>query len=208
MYLHQTPRLLQKLLPTLTWRNPSDRSVYLTFDDGPIPEVTPRVLEILSHYQAKATFFCVGDNINKYPLVFKEVIDHGHRIGNHTQHHINGWQTTSTAYQREVQQCQQTIDTHYSTTEKPLFRPPYGRLKPAQWRQLKRNYDIVMWDVLSADYKEDLSPKVCLRKTIQYTRPGSIVVFHDSLKSWKRLGFVLPRFLHYFSSKGYTFDTL
>lgn len=209
MYLHFTPRLLHWCYPRLLWHMPrSSKTIYLTFDDGPVPEVTPRVLEMLQAYGAKATFFCVGENVQKHPEVLAQVVKEGHRLGNHTQHHLMGSSTTAEAYWQDVAACQQALLPYMPADASLLFRPPYGRFTAQQRRQLQPHYQLVMWDVLAADYDNRLAAEDCLRKSIEYTKPGSIIVFHDSIKAWERLKFVLPRYLQHFYHQGYTFATL
>lgn len=209
MYLHFTPRLLHWCYPGLLWHMPRNRkTIYLTFDDGPIPEVTPRVLEMLQAYGAKATFFCVGDNVLKHREVLEQVVKGGHRLGNHTQHHLKGSRTTTEAYWRDVAACQQALQPYIAADQQPLFRPPYGRFTAQQRQLLQPHYQLVMWDVLAADYDKALSAADCLKKSIRHTKPGSIIVFHDSLKAWQRLQVVLPRYLAHFHQLGYTFATL
>jgi peptidoglycan/xylan/chitin deacetylase (PgdA/CDA1 family) len=193
----------------MLWHKPrSTKKIYLTFDDGPIPEVTPRVLEMLEQWKAKATFFCVGDNVQKHPQVLKQVIDQGHRLGNHTYHHLKGVKVSTEIYMQDVALCQQLLQPELPDAAPLLFRPPYGRFTKEQRRALSPNFTLVMWDVLSADYDARLAPETCLQKSIRYTQAGSIVVFHDSLKAWERLQWVLPRYLEHFSRKGYTFASL
>jgi len=202
MYLVKTPQVLQKLFPQFTWQIPTTEKVlYLTFDDGPIPEVTPWVLEQLQNYQAQATFFCVGHNVEKHPAVFEAVRSAGHGIGSHTYHHLNGWNTDNTTYLLNVRRCAQM-------TGSTLFRPPYGRLRRSQAQFLHRHYRIVMWDVLSGDFDSGLSPEACFQNVTRSARPGSIVVFHDSLKARERLEYALPRVLKHFSQGGYRFGKL
>ena len=202
MYLVKTPQLIQNLFPNFTWRIPTKEKVlYLTFDDGPIPQVTPWVLEQLAAYDAKATFFCVGDNINKHPEVFQQVRAAGHAVGNHTYNHLNGWLTDNIPFFHNVRHGA-------NLTHSVLFRPPYGRLKRKQAQFLQRHYRIVMWDVLSGDFDPTISPEQCLHNVIDNAQEGSIVVFHDSLKAEDKLRYVLPKVLQYFATEGYTFEKL
>jgi peptidoglycan-N-acetylglucosamine deacetylase len=202
MYLVKTPRLIQSLIPNYTWSIPTDEKVmYLTFDDGPIPEVTPWVLETLKKFNAKATFFCVGDNVNKNPTIFQQVLSEGHAIGNHTFSHINGWNSDNIPYFHDVRHCAKLVKS-------TLFRPPYGRLTPKQTQFLTRHYDIVMWDVLSGDFDQDISKEDCLKNVVSAAKRGSIIVFHDSLKAAERMMYALPRVLEYFAAKGYRFENL
>ena len=202
MYLVKTPRLLQNLLPTFTWRLPTEEKViYLTFDDGPIPEVTPWVLDTLSAYNAKATFFCVGDNVKKNPSVFQRVLSEGHAVGNHTFNHLNGWNSENISFFHNVRHCAKLVKSS-------LFRPPYGRLTPKQAQFLTRHYKVVMWDVLSGDFDQTISNEDCLNNVMTSTKKGSIIVFHDSLKAAERMMFTLPKVLDHFSNKGYRFETI
>ncbi|MCB9273096.1 MAG: polysaccharide deacetylase family protein [Lewinellaceae bacterium] len=202
MYLIKTPQFIQNLFPNYTWRIPTQEKVlYLTFDDGPIPEVTPWVLEQLEQYDAQATFFCVGDNIRKHPDVFRQVIEKGHAVGNHTYNHLNGWLSENIPYYHNVRHCA-------NLAHSVLFRPPYGKLKPKQSQFLQRHYRIVMWDVLSGDFDPRLSEEQCLSNVVNNAEPGSIIVFHDSLKAEEKLRYVLPRVLEHFAMEGYQFGKL
>ncbi|MEO1625490.1 MAG: polysaccharide deacetylase family protein, partial [Bacteroidota bacterium] len=178
-----------------------DRVLYLTFDDGPHPEVTPWVLEQLKHYNAKATFFCVGDNVQKYPDTFAQLTEEGHSLGNHTFNHLNGWMTDNLPYFHNVRHCARLINSGF-------FRPPYGRLKPKQVQFLQRHYQIVMWDVLSGDFDTSIDGQQCFRNVAQNAGPGSIVVFHDSQKARKNMMDSLPKVLEHFHQLGYRFDAL
>lgn len=201
MFLHYTPFWLKALYPSLLWRMPErTKTLYLTFDDGPIPEVTEFVLETLSLTQSKATFFCIGDNIRKHPSIFNKVLENGHSIGNHTNNHLNGWKTNNTDYKKNIEVC-----AHQIGIETTLFRPPYGRIKRSQVKSILNNRKIVMWDVLSGDFSKAVSPEICLKKTIQFSRPGSILLFHDSLKARTNMQYTLPRVLDYFGSLNYKF---
>jgi peptidoglycan/xylan/chitin deacetylase (PgdA/CDA1 family) len=205
MYLVKTPWLLKKLYPQLTWdMKPRNRCIYLTFDDGPIPIVTPFVLNILRQYDAKATFFCIGDNVRKHPDVFEQVKNAGHSIGNHTHNHLKGWNTEDKTYLDNFLEADKLIQSN-------LFRPPYGRIKRSQVKLLKAakpDLDIVMWNVLSADYDINLNPEKCLDNVIKHTANGDIVLFHDRLKARERMEYVLPRAMEIWSGKGYEFGLL
>jgi len=202
MYLSFTPKFLQQLLPGLIWRMESvEKKVYLTFDDGPIPEVTPWVLDQLDKYDAKATFFCVGQNVEKYGDIFHQVKSQGHTIGSHTYNHISGWASDNLDYMLNVRKASKICESN-------IFRPPYGKIRPSQTRFLKHHYRIVMWDVLSGDFDPNISAEQCLQNVLKNTIAGSIVVFHDSIKSFEKLKFVLPRVLNYYSEQGYQFVNL
>ncbi|MBD1395854.1 polysaccharide deacetylase family protein [Pontibacter sp. JH31] len=208
--LYKTPQLLWKLMTGYTWlKEGPDKTLYLTFDDGPIPEVTPCVLEQLATYGAKATFFAVGENLVKHRDVAEQVLAQGHRLANHTQHHLRGWETSLPRYLSDVQLCQQELEKlDPSTAHHKLFRPPYGRITSRQATALRPDYELVMWDVLTNDYDNSLLPEKCLRESIRCTQSGSIIVFHDSLKAQRNMRYALPRFLEHFTAQGYTFQTL
>jgi len=178
-----------------------EKKVYLTFDDGPIPEVTPWVLDQLDKYDAKATFFCVGQNVEKYGDIFHQVKSQGHTIGSHTYNHISGWASDNLDYMLNVRKASKICESN-------IFRPPYGKIRPSQTRFLKHHYRIVMWDVLSGDFDPNISAEQCLQNVLKNTIAGSIVVFHDSIKSFEKLKFVLPRVLNYYSEQGYQFVNL
>ncbi|HPT14178.1 MAG TPA: polysaccharide deacetylase family protein [Bacteroidales bacterium] len=203
MYLATMPYILRTFLPSnVTWEIATDKKeIFITFDDGPIPEVTPGVLKILDEFNAKATFFCVGDNVRKHPEEFKLVKSKGHSLGNHTFNHLRGWATSQQRYHENVNKCNDLVQS-------PLFRPPHGQLTPLMARQLHANYRIVMWSVLSMDFDRSVSPYKCLQHSIKHTGNGSIIVFHDSLKARERMEYVLPRYLEHFSKEGYTFSAL
>lgn len=204
MYLVKTPFLLRWLYPDLVWKKPSANIIYITFDDGPIPDVTPFVLNALADYDAKATFFCIGDNVRKYPEIYQEVIKAGHSIGNHTFNHLNGWNTDDEKYLENIGECAEYVKSD-------LFRPPYGRIKKSQIKKLKTRHPdikVIMWDVLSGDFDQNLSPEKCLENVLRATVPGSIIVFHDSLKAFDRLKYVLPKALEYWNDKGFVFKDL
>jgi len=204
MYLIKSPLLLKWYYPSLLWnKSRTEKVIYLTFDDGPIPNVTDFVLKTLKAFNAKATFFCIGDNIVKHPEVFERVKNDGHAIGNHTFNHLKGWKTDDETYLENTLKCQKLMHTN-------LFRPPYGRIKKSQIRSLKSDsgLNIVMWDVLSGDFDINLAPEKCYQNVVKHTENGSIIVFHDSLKAFDRLSYALPRALAYFTEKGFTFSTL
>lgn len=202
MYLVKTPRLIQSLFPRIHWRNETEEPVvHLTFDDGPIPEVTPWVLDQLGRYQAKATFFCVGHNIEKHPDVFARLLAEGHLAGNHTYHHLDGWSTDNRSYFKNIRMTRDLVGNR-------LFRPPYGHLRPSQAQFLQRHYQVVLWDILSGDFDRQLQPEDCLRNVLQHVRPGSIIVLHDNIKSFSTLRYVLPRLLESLSAQGYRMETV
>ncbi len=205
MYLVKTPWLLKKLYPNLLWNaDRSSKCIYLTFDDGPIPIVTPFVLNILKQYNAKATFFCIGDNVNKHPDVFEQVKTDGHAIGNHTYNHLKGWVTDDQTYLENFIKADKLLDTK-------LFRPPYGRMKTSQVKLLqnaKPGLQAVMWNILSADFDANITPERCLDNVIKNTKNGDIVLFHDSLKARERMQYALPRALEIWSGQGYSFNPL
>lgn len=195
-------RLLSFLYPSLIWQMPGkEKIIYLSFDDGPIPVVTPWVLEELKKRNAKATFFCIGDNAKKHPAILRQITEEGHAIGNHTYHHLNGWKTKNPDYFNDIDLARKLIPSK-------LFRPPYGKIRVSQISVLKKEYRIVMWDVLSKDYDNTLDGDDCYKRVVNSTRPGSIVVFHDSLKAEARLRVALPKVLDHFSDLGFRFAAL
>lgn len=201
MRFFRTPRILPALYPSLLWRiDAPANDIYLTFDDGPVPGPTDFVVDTLKSFNAQATFFCIGDNVRKHPEQFQRVKEYG--IGNHTFNHVNGWKTSPEEYLHNVEVCAQFLPPSAL-----LFRPPFGRIKKSQINTLSK-YRIVMWDVLTFDYDRTLSPYNCLKGSLHAARPGSIVVFHDSLKAEQNLRYVLPRFIEYFAEKGFSFKVL
>lgn len=198
----QFPRFLRPLFGKLIWRVKTEsKLIYLTFDDGPVPEVTPQVLDILDEYGWKATFFCVGDNVRKYPEVYQEVLRRGHRVGNHSFNHIRGYRYSVEDYMANVQKASVYIGSR-------LFRPPHGRITFSQIKALKEDYDIVMWDVITYDYDKKKKPEQIMRTVRNYLRKGSIVVFHDSIKAKENVLTVLPQALAYWKEKGYSYGLL
>ena len=202
MYLIKTPKFIQTLFPNFIWNiDTMQKEIFLTFDDGPIPEVTPWVLETLSDYNAQATFFCVGENIQKHPDIFKLVVDAGHSIGNHTFNHLAGWSTENIRYFHNIRKC-----AHLAKTD--LFRPPYGRIRPSQAQFLTRHYKIIMWDVLSGDFDQNNTRQECAANVIAKVNPGSIVVFHDSLKAQRNMKYALQKTLDHFGALDYKFKRI
>jgi len=207
-YFSKTPRFIMRFFSKYTWRFPSNKKeIFLTFDDGPTPEITQFVLSELKKYNAKATFFCIGKNIKNYPEIFSEIISDGHSIGNHTQNHLKGWETKTENYIDNVLECGKTITKFNKLTIKQqLFRPPYGKIKKTQAKEiLNKGYKIIMWDVLSADFDTTISKERCLQNVINNTKEGSIIVFHDSVKAAKKVKYALPKVLKAFSDKGFVF---
>jgi peptidoglycan/xylan/chitin deacetylase (PgdA/CDA1 family) len=206
MYLIKTPFWLRALYPKCTWKIPSkEKVIYISFDDGPHPDATPFVLEELKKYNAKATFFCIGNNVLKHPNIYESILQQEHRVGNHTYDHLNGWKTDSVSYIGNIKDAASLI-------ESDLFRPPYGRITRKQINNLKGDQNcpsnIVMWDVLSGDFDLNLTGEDCAKNVIQNTVPGSIIVFHDSQKAWDRMSVALPLVLQYFSKLGYQFEVI
>lgn len=207
MYVSKTPFIFKQVRKKqLLWELPpqpkgSAPCIYLSFDDGPIPEVTPKVLDILESYNAKASFFMVGDNVQKYPELYELVKEKGHLIGNHSFHHLNGWKTEVQEYSDDIEKANQFLKTSY-------LRPPYGRIRLSQIRALSSDYKIIMWSVLSADYDLNVSRDECFQNVIKHTKDGSIIVFHDSLKAKENMLYALPKVLEYFSEKGYVFKSI
>jgi peptidoglycan/xylan/chitin deacetylase (PgdA/CDA1 family) len=206
MYFIKTPFWLRLIYGSCTWRMPTKEKVlYLSFDDGPHPIATPFVLEQLEKFNAKASFFCIGKNVALYPTIYGDIIAANHRVGNHTQNHMNGWNNSTEEYLQEIELASQSIQSN-------LFRPPYGRIKFAQIKALRSRSDlpqnIVMWDVLSGDFDTGISGETCAHNVIQSARPGSIIVFHDSAKAMDRLSIALPKVLAHFSNLGYQFKAL
>jgi len=206
MYLIKTPFWLPAFYPKCTWKIPNkDKVIYMSFDDGPHPDATPFVLGELKKYNAKATFFCIGNNVLKHPNVYESIFQNGHRVGNHSYDHLNGWKTETNIYIENIKAAANLIDSN-------LFRPPYGRITKRQIRIIKATQElpqqIIMWDVLSGDFDQNLNGEGCARNVIKHTKQGSIVVFHDSQKAWDRMSIALPIVLEYFSQLGYRFECI
>ena len=205
IYFVETPWWLRKLYRNCVWKMPgNEKIIYLTFDDGPHPIATPYVLDTLSKYQAKATFFCIGKNVVQEPDLYKKIIEAGHAVGNHTFNHLNGWKTAGSDYLHDIREAKRYIDSN-------LFRPPYGRISRFQLKRLStQSYKLatIMWTVLSGDFDTALSKEKCLQNVLINSGSGSIVLFHDSEKAYERMGYALPEVLEYFSKKGYRFDKI
>jgi peptidoglycan-N-acetylglucosamine deacetylase len=202
MKIVKTPKLAKKVLRKISWRiNHQDKCIFITFDDGPTPEITDWVIETLDKYGAKATFFCTGRNVEKHPEIYRKIIAAGHQTGNHTYSHLNGWKTKKEEYINDVNLAKQQIISS-------LFRPPYGKIKPSQYKSLINDFEIILWDVLSWDFNKKTSKDRCLTNVLTKTEKGSIVVFHDTQTAKENLYYVLPIFLEKFTKKGYCFKTI
>jgi peptidoglycan/xylan/chitin deacetylase (PgdA/CDA1 family) len=203
----KTPSILKSVYPDCIWQiNTTEKKIYLTFDDGPIVSVTDAVLDELKKWNAKATFFCIGKNIATNPELFRRILNEGHSVGNHSYDHLNGWNTDDAQYFKNIEKCSNIFSELNANTT--LFRPPYGKLKPFQYSQLKSKYKIVMWDVLSFDFDVKIHRERVLSNVLEYTQAGSIVVFHDSLKAAGSMLYVLPKVLEHFSGQGFMFEAL
>lgn len=210
-YWVKTNAFIRWLFPKYIWNKPKKNAVYLTFDDGPHPVYTPWVLEQLKIHNAKATFFCIGDNICNYPAVFAQIVREGHRIGNHTQHHLNGWNTPTENYLVDALQCENTLKNHINKKdfEKKLFRPPYGKIKGKQAQKLQQHgYEIVMWDIISGDFDSTISKEKCSNNVLKNLQDGSIVVFHDSEKAATNMQYALLKTLAYCKNKSLQLQSL
>jgi peptidoglycan-N-acetylglucosamine deacetylase len=203
MYFVKSPLLLCKFYQrNEIWNvETEEKVIYLTFDDGPVQDVTPWVLHTLERYNAKATFFCVGNNVEQNPSIYNMILAKGHTVGNHTYNHLNGWRSPVEEYTEDVMKCNEVVPS-------TLFRPPYGRIKRSQVQELKDKFTIIFWSVLSGDFDAAISPEKCLNNAVTCSRPGSIVVFHDSIKAWPNLNYALPAFLEHFMLEGYEFRAL
>ena len=199
MFIEQVPGFVRKLFPKALWRmNPDEKAVYLTFDDGPIPVITPWVVDLLGQHNIKATFFMVGDNVRKHPLEYKLVVDAGHKVGNHTFNHLKGLFTDTYDYLDNVEKANELIHSN-------LFRPPHGLLRRSQYKELSRNYRFIMWDLVTRDYSNRLNGEEVLAIVKRLVRNGSIITFHDSLRSEENLKYALPRAIEWLLEQGYSF---
>ena len=188
----------------MVWSIPAkEKELYLTFDDGPHETATPFILDQLKQFNAKATFFCLGKNVKQFPHIYERMLDDGHAAGNHTYDHTNGWQAKNDEYVKSITEAAKYIDSK-------LFRPPYGKISPFVSKLIRKKlgFKIIMWNVLSADFDENLSPEKCAENVLLYSKPGSIIVFHDSTKAWKRMSFALPKILDYFTQQGFVFKVI
>jgi peptidoglycan/xylan/chitin deacetylase (PgdA/CDA1 family) len=202
MYKYTIPRLLRRITLAITWKvKTPDKAVYLTFDDGPHPIITPWILGELAKFGGKGTFFCVGENVTKFSQTYQSILQAGHATGNHSFNHLNGWKTANTTYFDNIEKCHKVINSR-------LFRPPYGRLTFSQYAYLKRKYEIVMWSILTRDYEKNLDTKEAMREIIKHISNGDVIVFHDSEKAEKNIKILLPQVLHYLHENGYEMRTL
>ncbi len=202
MVLAKPPQIVKALYSQLTWEIPNkENKIFLTFDDGPTPDITDWALDVLKQHNIKATFFCLGNNVEKYPNIYQRIIDEGHTIGNHSYSHFSGWKTKNQDYYLDVEKCNKRVNSK-------LFRPPYGRITKAQAKYLNQHYKIIMWNVLSGDYDQKMTPEKCLKKVLDNTQSGSIIVFHDSIKAEKNLKYALPKAIETLLERGFVFDSL
>lgn len=196
------PGIVKRIFDGYIWRIDTERKdLFLSFDDGPLPRLTPKILQILAQYDAKASFFCVGDNVRKYPEQYQEIINEGHAVGNHSYSHLNGFKTSTAAYTEDVMKAADYINSD-------LFRPPYGKLKITQHNCLPQNFKTILWDVLSYDFDTRINPQQCFENVKKFSRKGSVIVFHDNLKAEKNMLYALQKTLDFYSKKGYEFRAL
>jgi len=202
MFLPKSPKIIKALYSQLTWEIPNtENKIYLTFDDGPTPEVTDWTLDVLKQFNIKATFFCLGQNVEKHPKLYQRILDEGHAVGNHSYSHLSGWKTSNTDYFTDIEESQKL-------TNSKLFRPPYGRITKSQAKHLKEQYNIIMWTVLSGDFDLKTAPKKCLDNVLKNTESGAIIVFHDSKKAEPKLKYALPKAIENLLEKGFVFEVL
>jgi len=203
LYLIKSPNIFNFITgKSVIWRfPPCKKRIFLTFDDGPIPEVTPWVIEILKKYDAKATFFCVGENVKKFPEVYKLIIENNHSVGNHTFNHLKGWKTNNIDYIGNIKKSSEIIKSN-------LFRPPYGKISYSQLNLIKNDFYTVLWTVLSGDFDTEIDGKQCFENVVSYAKDGYIIVFHDSIKAKERLVYALPKVIEHYLKLGYTFESI
>ncbi|RXR20591.1 polysaccharide deacetylase family protein [Flavobacterium amnicola] len=208
-YWVKTNRFIKWLFSNQVWSIPNSKNnIYLTFDDGPTPEITEWVLDLLKQNEIKATFFCIGKNIEQNPELFKNLLQEGHVIGNHTFNHVNGWKTSTENYLKNAAECEGEI-SKLNTEKSLLFRPPYGKIKPSQSKKIRDlGFKIIMWDILTADFDASISPEKCFENATKKVESGSIIVFHDSKKAFENMKHALPKAIEYYKRKGFTFETL
>lgn len=212
-YWIKTNKFLKKIFSNYIWDIPNlENKIYLTFDDGPTPEITEWVLEELKKHEAKATFFCIGKNINNHAAIFLKTIEEGHSIGNHTYNHLKGWNTSTEDYLDNIALCESEIlnlQSKICNLKPKIFRPPYGKIKKSQSKKLQQlGYKTIMWDVLSADFDQTITPEKCLENVLQNVQSGSVIVFHDSVKAFKNLEYTLPRSLEILKQRGFIFEVI
>lgn len=202
MYFVKTPGILPLIYGNRIWKiNTREKIIYPTFDDGPEEEITPKVLDILDKYGAKATFFCLGKNAEKHPGIIKDILSAGHALGNHSYSHKNGFKTGDTEYVEDVRKCEKIFRAS-------LFRPPYGRMRNEQARILSEDYKIIMWDIIPGDFDGKVTKEQCFRRSVKYSGEGTVIVFHDSQKAKEKLLYTLPRYLEYYKEQGYSFNKI
>lgn len=196
------PSVISRVFSLYKWHGSrKNKTIYLTFDDGPTPVITEKVLDILDLYSAKATFFCLGRNVDRHKSIYNKILKKGHKSGNHSYSHLKGWRTSDNIYYQDIELASKYIKS-------ALFRPPYGQIKRKQAKYLQKHYRLIMWDVLTHDYNQNISPEAILKHSIKHTHKGSIIVFHDSQKASENLFYVLPKYLEHFSNKGYKFGCI
>lgn len=206
MYFFKTPKLFEYCYPEAIWHGDrNNKRVYLTFDDGPVPIVTDYILDLLSEYGIKATFFCVGENVKYHPKIFNRLAEEGHNIGNHTYNHLNGWKVSDNEYLENIQKCTDIIRQAGYQDSLPLFRPPYGRIRRKTLKEISKTYKIIMWDVLSYDFAVRISNETCLSKSLKHTNNGSIIIFHDSIKTYEKIKLVISQYIMSLLEENYEF---
>jgi len=202
MFLAKSPEIIKKYYSRLIWDIPNtENKIYLTFDDGPTPKITEWVLDVLKKHKIKATFFCLGCNVEKYPDLFNQIKLADHSVGNHSYSHVNGWYAEDDYYLSDIEKCKEVVSSN-------LFRPPHGRIKKSQIAKIVEDYKIIMWDVLSGDFDLKTTPEKCLKNVINNTKSGSVIVFHDSIKAFKNLEYTLPKTIEYLLERGFVFDVI